>query len=277
MRGFYGLFIDYGLLSGTKFLNLPFAKMKLRRCFPSHQLLFIAACLLCVPAALRSESITTRDGKTQEVKILSANGTSVQVKVGAGTVGIPMGSITQVNMAAPADYADAVAACESKDYKKALAAATAVAGKYKGLPTDWARRATLMVGDIYIAQNDPAKAEEAYKDFQKLYPGQDSTQLDVCTARLAVAKKDYAAAKQKLEPLAEQALQKESVPKADGIIYSQVFYLLGQVREAEGDFTGALQDYLRTVTLFCQDRPAVSAAQERADALRKAHTGLVVP
>ena len=49
------------------------------------------------------------------------------------------------------------------------------------------------------------------------------------------------------------------------------FLILGQVKESEGNAPGALEDYLRTVTIFHHDPAAVSAAQERADALRKDH------
>ncbi|MEI8341702.1 MAG: hypothetical protein WCH43_09235 [Verrucomicrobiota bacterium] len=252
--------------------------MKLRRCLASHQLLFLIVCYLSAAASLKSqESITTRDGKTQQAKIVGSNGSTVQLQVGAGMVGVPLSSISQVTMAPPADYAAAVAAYESKDFAKALTSATLVTGKYKGLPTEWAQQAALMLGDIYVAQNDLARAETAYMDFQKLYPGQGSTQADVCMARIAISKKDYAGAKQKLEPLAAQALKEKNIPRNAASSYSQVFYLLGQTREAEGDYPGALQDYLRTVTLFYQDHPAVSGAQERADALRKAHPGLVAP
>jgi hypothetical protein len=39
---------------------------------------------------------------------------------------------------------------------------------------------------------------------------------------------------------------------------------------------GALEDYLRTVTIFHHDPASVAAAQERADALRK-DRNVVVP
>jgi len=252
--------------------------MKLRRCSASHQLLFLIVGCLSVAARLYSQdTITTRDGKTQAAKIVGANGTTVQLQVAAGMVGIPLSSITQVVMAPPAEYTLAVAAYEAKDYPKALASMAQVAGKYKGLPTEWAQQAALMLGDIYVAQNELAKAETAYTDFQKFYPGRGTVQVDVSMARVAVSKKDFTAAKQKLEPLAEAALKEKSVPKAAAASYSQVFLLLGEIKEAEGDFQGALQDYLRTVTLFYQDHVAVSSAQEKADALRKAHPGLVAP
>jgi hypothetical protein len=40
------------------------------------------------------------------------------------------------------------------------------------------------------------------------------------------------------------------------------------LKEEEGNLPGALEDYLRTVTLFYHDRSAVTAAQQKADDLR---------
>jgi hypothetical protein len=96
-------------------------------------------------------------------------------------------------------------------------------------------------------------------------------------SRLAVAKKDYATAKQKLEPITDAALKEKIVAPANALAYSQAFLVSGQVKEAEGNLAGALEDYLRTVTLFYHDRTAVASAQERADTLRKAHKEITVP
>jgi len=252
--------------------------MKLRRCSASHQLLFLLLCpLLAGSVAIAQDKITTRDGVTQDVKILAVNGPMIQVKIPAGTVSMQLNSIVRVVMAPPAEYTAAVAAFEAKDYAKALSGMSSVVARFKGLPTDWAQRATLMLGDIYVAQNDLPKAEAAYKEAQRIYPSQGSVQTDVGMARIAVSKKDYAGAKAKLETITDQALKQPNIPAADAAAYSQAFYLLGQVEEAAGNFPDALQDYLRTVTLFYQDRIAAADAQEKADALRKAHPGIVVP
>lgn len=246
--------------------------MKLRRCFPFHQLLFlIAAGLFFQHAATAQDKIVKTDGSTLETKIVGVSGATVMAQVGSGTIGIPLATISQVTMAPPADFAEATAAYEAKDYNKALVAARAVVSKFKGLPTDWARQATALVGDIYVALNDLPKAEAAYQDFQKAYPGQGSLQTDVGLARVAFSKKNYDAAKQKLDPIKEKALALKSVPADTASAYSKAFYLLGQIEEAQGDYSNALQDYLRTVTLFPNDRVAVAAAQEKADALRKEH------
>ncbi len=245
--------------------------MKLRRCFPIHQLLFLLAASL--PAGHRAaaqDRIVKTDGTAQDVKITGVSGSTVQVQVGAGTVGIPLSSIAQITMQPPTDFTDATTALESKDYGTALASAKSVATKFKGLPTDWAQQAAAMVGDIYVAMNDLPNAEAAYLDFQKTYPKAGSTQTDVGLARIAFSKKDYATVKQKLEPIKAQALAQKAVPSNLAPAYSKAFYLLGQTEEVQGDFQNALQDYLRTVTLFYNDRIAATSAQEKADALRKA-------
>jgi hypothetical protein len=96
-------------------------------------------------------------------------------------------------------------------------------------------------------------------------------------ARIAVARKDYNAAKPKLAQITEGALKLKTVPRGDALAYSQAFLLLGQINEAQNEHADALQNYLRTVTLFPQDRIAVADAQAKADALRKAHPAATVP
>jgi tetratricopeptide (TPR) repeat protein len=252
--------------------------MKLRRCFPPRQLLFLFAVfaltveLSMLPIAARAQdTITMKDGKLQQAKVLGVNGSTVEVRVGSGTVGIPIGNISEVTMPAPPEFAAALAAYEAKDFPKALKSIQSVLDKYKGLPADWAQQAAVMLGDIYVAMNELGRAETAYHDFQKIYPSAGAAQAEVGLARIAVSKKDFAAAKETLEPIAEQALKTRAVPRGLGAAYGQAFDLSGQVKEADGDFVGALEDYLRAVTIFPQDRLAAADAQERADALRKEH------
>lgn len=208
--------------------------------------------------------------------MVGVNGTNLQVQVGAGTLGIPLASIREVQMPAPPELAQAHQAFAARDYRRALALASGIVEKFKGMPTDWTQLATGMLGDIYVAMNDLPKAEAAYKEYQRLYPGAGSVQADVGIARIAVSKKDYGTAKQKLAPIVAQALKEKNIPRAQAFAFSQAFFILGQVEEAEGNATGALEDYLRTVTIFHHDPSAVAGAQERADALRK-DGNVVVP
>lgn len=258
----------------------PLAKkrMKLRFPFLSRQLLFVcvaASGLLLSEAAQAQDVIIKQDGSQTQTKVLGVSGTSVQIQVGQGVLGLPLATIKEVRMAAPPEYNAALKAFETQDYKKAQATLQALVGKFKGLPTSWAQQATAMLGDVQVELGNLANAEAAYKDFQKLYPG--SPLADIGIAAVAVNKKDFATAKEKLEPLTSKALQEKNVNNAMALAYSKAFYLLGQAKEADGNIQGALEDYLRTVTLFYHDRASVSLAQQKADALRQAHPEVFVP
>jgi tetratricopeptide (TPR) repeat protein len=233
-----------------------------------YQLLF--ALILGSPACAQHR-ILMKDGRQQDAKILGATGSTVQVEVGAGAIGIPIANIAQVIMPAPPEFNAAVEAFQAGDQPKALAGAQAIVSKYKGMPADWAQQAMSMIGEIHAAQGDAKKAEAAFTEMQRLYAGQGSVQSDVAMARLAIAKKDYATAKGKLESITKKALEELSPTKQLRMAYSQAFYLLGQAKEAQGDFVGALEHYLCTVAIYPYDRVASTAARERADALRKEH------
>ena len=132
-----------------------------------------------------------------------------------------------------------------------------------------------MLGDLYVELGDTAKAEASYKAFQQLYP--NSALADIGMAAIAVNKGDFAEAKKRLDPVTSKALEEKNVPYEKALAYSKAFYLSGQAKESDGDLAGALEDYLRTVTLFYHDRASVALAQEKADALRKANKDLIVP
>ncbi len=217
------------------------------------------------------------------MKVTAVAGTSLMVKDNFGEHGVPLSQILEVRMAEPQEVKSALQAYQSKDYAKAFALAKVVADKFRGLPTGWAATATSLLGDIYLAQGDNAKAQAAYDDFAKAYPKPQANEpdrgwwqmADLGRARLAVAKKDFEAAKKTAEPLRDRALQEKNVTAASGQLYGQAFLVLGQIKEAQGDFQGALEDYLRTVTLFYHDPSATAMAQDRADTLRKNHNAFV--
>ena len=154
-----------------------------------------------------------------------------------------------------------------------------VADGFRGLPTDWARQAAALLGDLFVEKGDLARAEAAYADYAKFYgggAGGGSARTQVGLARLALARGDFAGAKARLEPVATAALKNPvNLPSADAAAAGQACLLLGQIAEKLGDVSGALTHYLRTVTLFYEDRAAVAAAQKAADSLRAAHPGSI--
>lgn len=232
---------------------------------------------LTMATAVAQDVVVTKDGRSQNVAVQGVSGGNLQVKVGAGTIGVPLSNIARVNMKPPAGYDKAVAAYQAHDYGAALAEAKVLADKFRGLPTDWARQLSSMVGDIYVALKKYGDAEAAYAAFEKAYPGAGSTQSNVGRARIAIAQQKWDEAKALLEPVAKEALSKAKLTDAPVLAYSQTFELLGQVKEQGGDSAGALEDYLRTVAIFYHDPAAVSDAQKRADALRQKNTALSVP
>lgn len=239
-------------------------------------LCLLAAAGLCSPLAAADDSLTFRDGRKQDGKILSVSAGTVEMEIklpngSTGKIGFPVAGIASVTMEQPTSVRTGLAAYEAGDFAKALSELRPVSEKYRGLPTEWARRVAAVMGDVYLETKDLARAEAAYTEYGRAYPGgKASLRSNVGMARLAFAKGEQARAKQLLEPIAKAALEDAAPAEADGAMYGQVFLLLGQAREAEKDYAAALQDYLRAVTLFYQDRAVANAAQKAADALRTA-------
>jgi tetratricopeptide (TPR) repeat protein len=249
--------------------------MKLSSRNSIHRLLFGAAlCLLVASAASFADQITLKDGRTQATKIMGMAGASVLVQVGAGTAGIPLASVAKVTMTPPADFTAGMQAFQSKDYPKAVSSLAFATAKYRGLPADWVQQGMRTIGDAYLAMNDFKNAEAAYVALKKVYP-ETGLLVNVGLARIDFAKKNYAEARQKLEPIAEKALKEKTVPPDFASAYSETFCLLGQIEEQAGNDSAALENYLRTVTLYYKDSIALNTAQSRADALKERH--VVVP
>lgn len=230
-------------------------------------------------AAKAQDIIVTTDNQQRPVKVIgvSSSGQTLEFLVGQGKLGLPLASVKEVRMAAPPEYAAAFQAYQAKDFKKAMDLMKPVVDHFRGMPSPWAQQALSMLGDLYITLGDLPKAEATFQDFKRLYPAGGALQSEIGLSRLAVAKKDFATAKQKITPITEAAFKDKTPSPINALAYSQAFLVSGQVKEAEGNLSGALEDYLRTVTIFYQDRAAVSTAQDRADTLHKEHSDITVP
>ena len=247
--------------------------MKLRSTFPFQQLLFAAVCGLLLagreaqaqgqPAVVKQKGGAAQQGV---VTGTSASGVAFQLAAG-GSITIPFAQIESVQMAAPPEYGLALQAIGLKEIPKAAALIGVVVTKYKGLPIDWAQQATALIGFLALQNGDMAKAENAFKEFNKFYPA--AVEGKIGTAAIAASKKEFAAAKELISPIVEEALKQKDVPLGSRFAYSRALFISGQVKESENNLPGALEDYLLTTTIFYHDAAAVAAAQDRADALRK--------
>ena len=251
--------------------------MKLRSTSSSQQLLFLAACgvsffLNDASAQTSAASIKQKNGTVQQGVItgVTASGVGVQLTGGAnpgGTISIPLAQIESISMVPPPEYNLALQAVAAKDLPKATGIIRGLITKYKGLPADWAQQAAALAGFLALQSGDMAGAEAAFSDFKKSYP--TAPEGKVGSAAIAASKKDFATAKGLIAPIVEDALKQKDVPVTNRFAYSRAMYISGLVKESEKDLPGALEDYLRTTTIFYHDTAAVASAQERADALRK--------
>jgi tetratricopeptide (TPR) repeat protein len=256
--------------------------MKLR--FPAYfqQLLFAAGSVLLLEAGAfaQQDAEVVMGGVVQRAKVVSISGSALVVRTEAGDRPVQLAQISDVRMAAPPEWAAGLQAYQARDFGKALGLVKSVTDRFRGLPgagSPWAQQASALLVEIHLALKDSARAEIEYGAFVKAYPSGGLLQAEVIGARIALSKKNVALAKQKLGPITEAALKEKVVHAINGAAYGQAFLASGQIKEAEGNLAGALEDYLRTVTIFHHDRGAVALAQEKADSLRIQHPAITVP
>ena len=212
--------------------------------------------------------VVQKDGQRREGEILGVLDGKLKIKVGPAETGIAMNQVASVTKTAPKEYEEAIKAWQEGNGNKTLGLLKPVVEAFRGLPTEWAERSSALLGDVYLSLGQLAAAESAFAGFTTAYP--EATSLsDIGLARLAVSKKDFAAAKAKLLPIVSEADKIVAVPAGKSAAYGQAFYLMGIVHESEGAYPEALRDYLSTVTLFHDDRAVVAKAQECADVLVK--------
>jgi len=236
----------------------------------------LAALLLaCVsPYCHAQDVVVQKDGQRREGQILGVKTDAVRIKVGPVETGVPMANVASVSMAPPKAYGEALAQWQKADAAKTLALLTPLVENFNGLPTNWAERASALLGEVYLSAGQTDKAEAAFAIFQKLYPGAAST-ADVGLARLAIAKNDFDAARVKLVPLVEKAKTTKLPDSGDSAVYGQALFLLGQVQESSGENAEALENYLLVVTLFHEDDASAAKAAERANVLKEKN--VIVP
>lgn len=245
--------------------------MRFSRCPRYLQTLFAICTIYSISSSgVNADELVLKNGQVVTGDIVGFSGGSIQIKIASGEIAHNQANVQEIRMPVPDAYKEGLDAYNQQDYATALAKLKPVADKFKGLDTEWAQQTTALMGDLYLSVNDVSSAETAFQDFQKLYPDvQGASRSVIGMARIDVLNKKYAEAKEKLEPIATQALSQPGVSSLEGAAYGQAFYLLGQIHEAEGNNELALQNYLRTVAVFPQDKVALANAQERAEAIRK--------
>jgi tetratricopeptide (TPR) repeat protein len=258
--------------------------MILRLLVSCRRLVLIAAFCLAAGAACwtahAQDRLVFRDNHAEDGKILGMSNGSVLINVARGQMSYNLSLLARVDMAPPASFQAGYAAYQAGEWDKALAALKPLVDQFKGLPTEWANEAAAALGDIYLEKNDLPKAVAAYNDYRTYYPATQGSSLRIILgqARIAFAQNNLAAAEKELQPIRDAALKRPAeATRAEGAIYGQACYLLGQIEERQGSYQAALVDYLRTATLFYEDVTVATRAEKSADALRAAHPGVYAP
>ncbi len=229
------------------------------------------------PSALAEDSIKASNGVIRTGQLTGVRNGSAMIKSGPAEIGIPLSQVTSVSMATPSSVARGLDLQETGKAAEALAVLKPVVDQFGGLPLDWAQWATASIGDLYLSLDKTAEAAAAYAKFKQLYPAAGlSLQADVGMARVAAANNKFDDARAALTPILASALTKPDLTKAESAAFGQAYFTLGNIAEKENKPAEALEDYLRTVTIFYADRAITARAQERADTLRK-NSGIAVP
>ena len=217
---------------------------------------------------LAQDVVVQKDKQRREGEILGVDDGKLKIRIGPAETSLPMDQVASVIKAPPKAYDDALNAWQDGNASKSLGLLKPIVDTFRGLPADWAERASALLGDLYLSLDQLPAAEAAFAEFTKAYPGATSLS-DIGLARLAISRRDFAGAKARLTPIIADA---ENVVMADAgksATYGQAFYMMGIIHENEGAYPEALRDYLSAVTLFHDDKAVVAKAQERAEFLIK--------
>ena len=259
---------------------MVFPRNSLRAAFLAVALALPAAASLRAQQELPARIFLQGNPTPQEGRITGVQGDAIQLTIPNGKTSVPLAQVARVEANAPATYATGIAAFNAGNYDKAFADLRTFGDAFRGLPTDWEQQTIAALGSIFLENYDLAKAESAFNDLRRYYPKAPGSglQLTVAQARIAFAKNNAAQAKGQLDAIIAAALKSPAeVTRTDGAAYGQACYLMARLQEKESNYQGALENYLRVVTLFYQDAAVTGRAQKGADDLRAAHKDLAVP
>lgn len=249
---------------------------------PNFILPALVISLMTAASVPAQDVVTLQSGPPREGRIVGVKDGNIRIETqtpgggGKAEVGLPLSTVKEIKMNAPAEFTTASDLLAKGDAKGALAVLEKLNQTFAGLPADWAQRAAAMLGDAKLAAGDKAGAKAAYDQFSKTYP-QAVELADLGLARLAVDEGKYQDAETRLTKLLATSAKTVLPPQAQGALLTQSHYLMGRVREAAGDNQSALQHYLMASATFPFDRTAAAEAQTRADELRAKNPGLIAP
>lgn len=225
-----------------------------------------AGITLALTTSVFADVIVLKNGQRREGEIVGVTGNNVSIRIGPAQSTVPLADIASVEMDIPAAFTAASRSMQDGNAARALVEIRPVIDQYRGLPLDWARQAFAIQADALVELNQLDEAQRVFEAFEAAYPGGDPL-ASVSSARLDIARGDFDSAREKLAPVVSEASAVLLAEPSRSAQLGRAFLLMGQVREEAGEYPAAIEDYLRTVTIFYADAAAVAEARTRADAL----------
>jgi tetratricopeptide (TPR) repeat protein len=236
----------------------------------------LAATFLLCPSAQGQDAVILTSGQERTGKIVGFSNGNVRLQVDTSTTGIPLSTVKSIRMNPPTEFDAAAKKLAAGDAPGAITALQKINDNFAGLPAPWVERSVALLGDAKLATGDKAGAQAAYDNLLKLYP--TATALaNLGRARLAVDAGQFDQASPLLDPLLANSAKTAFPSSTEGSTLCQAHYLQGRVYEATGNYSAALEQYLKASAVFPFDSNAAADAKVRADRLRNEHAGLIAP
>ncbi len=213
----------------------------------------LAAVWCC--ASAHAAYIEMADGSRVEgTDIRARSDGTIILTTAKGQVTYQKGQYVKAVADKPADFDRARQMVAQKQYDEALKLLESIATTYRSL--EWDNNARIVMGQIYLAKGDAAKAVETYEQIVRGNPAAKKEPAVLWGLLDAMVK---AQQYDKLAPQLDELVAKGSRAEA-----AKAQVLRGDVRMAQGQVEQAVQDYLRAGLLYESEREVVPEALFKA-------------
>jgi TolA-binding protein len=130
----------------------------------------LVAILTTAFALPAQDVVVQKDQQRREGEILGVADGKLRIKIGPAETSLSLDQVASVVKAPPKAYDDALKMWQDGNANKALGLLRPIVETFRGLPTDWAERASALLGDVYLSIGEVAEAETAFAEFTKAIP-----------------------------------------------------------------------------------------------------------
>jgi TolA-binding protein len=231
--------------------------MRFRQKFP-----LLAASILLIGTLSAADKIYLGKSLGPTGEITKVDETTIYIKLDAtATTAVSRSEVTRVEISKPEAFWNGITAVDDGKFSEGVALLEPFYVKYQGLPDSEIEQATLYLGKSYLEVKEWSKAKDLFTYFKKAYPKSlliDSSVSGHARALLELDQADKAA--NLLEKLVEERAKESSVTDEQSRALGNAFVTLGLCYLKTEKNERALEAFLKTTTLYFQDKNAVAHA-----------------